>query len=541
MKETILHIPTPTSARKVREFLGSAGFCRLWIPNFAEKARPLYEATRETKGWQWKEEHQRAFEHLKRAFLQAPALTLPDPLKPFVLYVDEKKGVAKGVLTQQLGPWKRPVAYLSKRLDAVAAGWPPCLRIIAAIAILVKDADKLTFGQNLKIVAPHPVEGVLRQPPGKWMTNARLTHYQGLLLDSPRITFADPVTLNPATLLPAPDLQQPIHNCMEILSEVFQIRADLQDTPLPSCELNWFTDGSSFVQDGNRRAGAAVVSQEGTVIWSSALPPGTSAQKAELVALAEALERAKGKRINVYTDSRYAFGTIHVHGAIYRERGFQTAEGKELKNLAEVKRLLAAVEKPKAVAVMHVPGHQSKNTPEALGNRRADAEARRVATEGVIPVAAVSLPVPELPALPPRPEYSPEDLGWIKTHLTGDEGLEASRWRKDSEGRLILPQKLGSFLLTNLHRTSHLGWKKMLSLFSSAQIRFPHQSAAARRVVEQCAGCTVMRPVRKGNFHTGTRGRGRVPGRNWEVDFTEVRPGKFGYKYLLVLVDTFSG
>lgn len=27
----------------------------------------------------------------------------------------------------------------------------------------------------------------------------------------------------------------------------------------------------------------------------------------------------------------------------------------------------------------------------------------------------------------------------------------------------------------------------------------------------------------------------------WEVDFTEVKSGKYGYKYLLVFIDTFSG
>ena len=31
------------------------------------------------------------------------------------------------------------------------------------------------------------------------------------------------------------------------------------------------------------------------------------------------------------------------------------------------------------------------------------------------------------------------------------------------------------------------------------------------------------------------------PGQHWEIDFTEVRPGKYGYRYLLVLVNTFSG
>ena len=48
----------------------------------------------------------------------------------------------------------------------------------------------------------------------------------------------------------------------------------------------------------------------------------------------------------------------------------------------------------------------------------------------------------------------------------------------------------------------------------------------------------MMRPG-KGQ-HTGVRYQGERPGQHWEIDFTEVRPGKYGYRYLLVLVDTFS-
>lgn len=137
MKETILRIHVPTSPREVREF---SGYCTLWIPSSAALARPLYEAAKEQKDWEWLEKHQQAFEKLRAALLKAPALTLPNPLKPFSLFMDERKGIAKGVLTQQLGPWKQPVAYLSKKLDHVAAGWPPCLRVIVAIALMVRDA-----------------------------------------------------------------------------------------------------------------------------------------------------------------------------------------------------------------------------------------------------------------------------------------------------------------------------------------------------------------------------------------------------------------
>ena len=48
MKETILQIPEPKTPHQVREFLGTVGYCRLWIMGFAEKARPLYEGSKET-------------------------------------------------------------------------------------------------------------------------------------------------------------------------------------------------------------------------------------------------------------------------------------------------------------------------------------------------------------------------------------------------------------------------------------------------------------------------------------------------------------
>ena len=62
----------------------------------------------------------------------------------------------KGILTQTLGPWKRPVAYLSKRLDPVAARWPACLRDVAAVALLVKKVDKLMLGQEFLLTRSKP-------------------------------------------------------------------------------------------------------------------------------------------------------------------------------------------------------------------------------------------------------------------------------------------------------------------------------------------------------------------------------------------------
>ena len=93
--------------------------------------------------------------------------------------------MALGVLTQGFGPWQRPVAYLSKQTDSVVAGWPPCLRALAATTLLIKEADKLPLGQNLGVNLPHSVIALMDARGKHWLTHAQMTQYQGLLCENP--------------------------------------------------------------------------------------------------------------------------------------------------------------------------------------------------------------------------------------------------------------------------------------------------------------------------------------------------------------------
>lgn len=124
--QTVLQIPEPTTKRQVREFLGAVGYCRLWILGFAEIAKPLHELTRvKEDSFTWTEKERQAFWTLKEALVAAPALALPDLTKPFQLFVAEKEGVALGVLSQTLGPWKRPVASYPRSLTQLLPGGQP--------------------------------------------------------------------------------------------------------------------------------------------------------------------------------------------------------------------------------------------------------------------------------------------------------------------------------------------------------------------------------------------------------------------------------
>lgn len=59
-------------------------------------------------------------------------------------------------------------------------------------------------------------------------------------------------------------------------------------------------------------------------------------------------------------------------------------------------------------------------------------------------------------------------------------------------------------------------------------------------VVRSCKTCALTNAGRSINT-SGKRLRGDRPGAYWEVDFTEIKPAKYGNKYLLVFVNTFAG
>ncbi|VFV29310.1 pol protein [Lynx pardinus] len=127
-KQAVYAIPVLTTLQQVREFLGAAGLCRIQIPGFSELARLLYQALKgeERAPLFWGSNQEKAFKTIKTKLTEAPALELTDTSQDFNMFTHKRNGVALGILTQEVGPWQRPVAYLSKLIDSDVAGWPPC-------------------------------------------------------------------------------------------------------------------------------------------------------------------------------------------------------------------------------------------------------------------------------------------------------------------------------------------------------------------------------------------------------------------------------
>ena len=160
-----------------------------------------------------------------------------------------------------------------------------------------------------------------------------------MLMENPGMTISPREVLNADTLLPTPEGSLSFHSCLETLDHQTKPQEGSSEDPLINPEEIWYTDGSSFVLDGKRRAGYIVVSNFET-IEATPLPPGNLAQLTQLIALTRALELGKGKRITICNDSKYAFLVLHAHTAIWKERGHLTTRGFPIKYGDQILRLL---------------------------------------------------------------------------------------------------------------------------------------------------------------------------------------------------------
>ena len=109
------------------------------------------------------------------------------------------------------------------------------------------------------------------------------------------------------------------------------------------------------------------------------------------------------------------------------------------------------------------------------------------------------------------------------------------------EGLLFLPGNLQWKLVKSLHATTHLGEKALQRLLERS-FRGTGLQMTIRQVVSCCPTCQLNNPQGpwRPQLAQPIQQHGTYPGEDWKMDFTQMPVSK-GYKYLLVMIDTFTG
>ena len=106
----IAEMPAPDNVAALK--LGVINYMARFIPNISEVSAPLHQLTHKDCDWCWYEQHQNAFDTLKRSLASPPTLRYYDVKKPVTLTCDASQ-YGLGAACLQDGA---PIAYASRSL-----------------------------------------------------------------------------------------------------------------------------------------------------------------------------------------------------------------------------------------------------------------------------------------------------------------------------------------------------------------------------------------------------------------------------------------
>lgn len=166
-----------------------------------------------------------------------------------------------------------------------------------------------------------------------------------------------------------------------------------------------------------------------------------------------------------------------------------------------------------------------------MGNRAADRAAKKAAFSELTELVLM----PESLVVG-TPSYSVAEEQCLRQQQ-GEKN--SSRWYILPTGTTGLPEALAWQMVKQPHESTQLGAKKLTALMPKA---FWHKdlSRLCRDEVSRCLTCQQV-DVRATRVQYAKKRSADCPGRYWEIDFKELKPLQFGYKYLLVFIDIYSG
>ena len=109
--------PVPANESQLKAFLGTAGYYREFVPNYADIAAPLNTASQKGERFRWTAECEEAFLSIKRKLMNAPILAFPWLDVPFILDTDASDRGLGAVLSQVQDGKECVIAYAARALS----------------------------------------------------------------------------------------------------------------------------------------------------------------------------------------------------------------------------------------------------------------------------------------------------------------------------------------------------------------------------------------------------------------------------------------
>ena len=140
---------------QVRSFTAFCNYCRKFVKNFAEVAKPLYRLTSKGVKVTWEKEDEDVFLLLKTKLLPAAILAFPNFRHPFVIDTDASETALGAVWSQITDGEERPIAFESSVLSKTEVNYATTKREALGIVQAMEWFRTYVYGSQCIVRTYH--------------------------------------------------------------------------------------------------------------------------------------------------------------------------------------------------------------------------------------------------------------------------------------------------------------------------------------------------------------------------------------------------
>ncbi|KAM1929263.1 hypothetical protein ACFX13_030840 [Malus domestica] len=153
--DLVRHLPSPTSVREVRSFLGHAGFYRRFIKDFSKIAQPLCRLLQKEVAFEFTKECTASFNQLKELLTTAPIIVPPDWSLPFELMCDASDYALGAVLGQRKDRRPHVIYYASRTLNDAQLNYSTTEKELLAVVFALDKFRSYLIGTKVIVFTDH--------------------------------------------------------------------------------------------------------------------------------------------------------------------------------------------------------------------------------------------------------------------------------------------------------------------------------------------------------------------------------------------------
>ena len=150
--KAILELKEPTTLRELRRVLGMVQYYRDLWKGRSHILAPLTDLVgKSKKKLKWTDEHQQAFNNMKKTIARETILAYPDFSKPFDVHTDASDRQLGAVISQG----GKPLAFYSRKLNSAQRNYTTTERELLSIVETLKEFRNILLGQKIKVYTDH--------------------------------------------------------------------------------------------------------------------------------------------------------------------------------------------------------------------------------------------------------------------------------------------------------------------------------------------------------------------------------------------------